>query len=393
MMDGFFLTSILLINGKGIITRAFVISAVTLAVLLSGLGMANAQTTNSGAAGYLFTEHTLDKALEERAAEFKVDGVSVTTLDENGQTYTAYSGEGVDSNGLFQAASMSKPVAAVGVLLLAHQKGIELDADIRPYITSLDWTKIKGGDDPISLKQLLSHTAGATVSGFPGYRRSKKIPTSREVVMGGRGVNTPGVKLTGRKGRFSYSGGGYQILQLFVEDITGQPFDAAMKSLILGPLDMHKSSFAQSINPDVIKPLTIVAADDGFNPLLGVFRPLKNDWKNYPEQAAAGLWTTSDDYMKFANMLLRIHRGEDALGVPNSVLALMMTEVDNGYGLGLILAHDENGDLIHFGHTGGNAGYRCIFRLYPQEERGIVALANNPKGIPVMKELIASISE
>ena len=374
------------------IQRAIFLGLV-LTACLSDFAFANAQESDANQSVYLFSEQTLGAAVYERAHELKIDGVGVTTLDENGLMYSAYFGEGVDRNALFQAASMSKPVAAVGVLLLAHEKGIDLDSDIRPHITSLDWTKIKSGHDPVSLRQLLSHTSGATVSGFPGYRRSKSIPTSREIVMGSRGVNTPAVKFTGRKGRFSYSGGGYQILQIFIEDASGQSFDVAMRDLVLGPLDMNKSSFAQPIDPDAITPLTIVPADDGFNPMQGVFRPMKDNWKNYPEQAAAGLWTTSDDYMKFANMLLRVHQGKDLLGVPNAVLAIMMAEVDKGYGLGLILAHDENGNLTHFGHTGGNAGYRSIFRLYPKERRGIVALTNNPKGIPLMKGLISTLSK
>jgi len=209
--------------------------------------------------------------------------------------------------------------------------------------------------------------------------------------MGGKGVNTPAVKLTKTKDSFRYSGGGYQILQVFIEDVTGQTFNEAVSDIVLDPLGMTKSSFAQPLESSAISPLSIASAENGFSPLQGVFRPMRDSWKNYPEQAAAGLWTTSDDFMRFALMLLDVTRGKDILGVKNSVLRPMFDEVDDRYGLGLILSFDKDGSVVFFQHTGGNAGYRCIFRVYPEHEIGIVALGNSPQSIKLIKEVMAGL--
>jgi len=352
---------------------------------------ADAQEVYPDQKNNLFSNSSLKEELSSLAALSKIDGVAVTILDPSGKIHTAYVGDDVDSHALFQAASMSKSVTALATLILAHKKDIKLDEDIRPYLTSLDWKKIRGGGDPVTLRQLLSHTAGSTLSGFPGYKKSESLPSSIEIVTGGRGVNTSAVKLNGKKGRFKYSGGGYQILQIFVEDLTGKPFEIAMKEIVLDPLGMHKSTFEQPLVSENISPLTIVSADAGFNPMHGIFLPIKNDWRNYPEKAAAGLWTTSEDFMKFAIALLFVELGEDVLGIPNSALKMMMTEVDKNYGLGLILKQDPDGNIVHFGHTGGNAGYRCIFRIYPQTGLGIVALTNNPNGVQLMKRLVSDL--
>lgn len=352
-----------------------------------------AQTAKNTFQGSFTSSDKLDQALSARAEALGVSALSLTVINQKGDVVSAFAGEDISDQSLFQAASMSKSVTAVAVLILAYEHQIDLDVDIRPHIISLDWTRIKGGDKPVSLRQLLSHTAGATVSGFPGYKKSKPLPSSVAIVMGSKGVNTPAVKLTKKKEKFLYSGGGYQILQVLIEDLTGQSFEEALTGLVLDPLTMDKSTFKQPLDPSVIAPLSIVSAENGFSPLQGIFRPMKDTWKNYPERAAAGLWTTSHDFMKFALMLRDVNEGKDVLGIPNSVLSPMFNEVDERYGLGVMLSIDEDESLVFFQHTGGNAGYRCIFRVYPKEGIAIVAMGNSPKSIKLMKEIMASLKQ
>jgi CubicO group peptidase (beta-lactamase class C family) len=130
-----------------------------------------------------------------------------------------FRGATVDENALFQAASLSKAVSAAAILILAQREGIDIDGDIRKHVTRLDWNSIHGGDLPLTLRELLSHTAGATVYGFDGYRRGiKNLPNSVGVVQG-KG-NSPAVQLSGKKGTYSYSGGGCMITQVFAEDVS-----------------------------------------------------------------------------------------------------------------------------------------------------------------------------
>lgn len=339
------------------------------------------------------TPQSLQSTLSDAASRLDVSSASVTVFTEEGVAHSAYHGAGINSGSLFQAASLSKSVTALGVLLVSHDRGIDLDEDVRPYITSLDWNAVKGGHLPITLRQLLSHTSGATEHGFPGYSRSENLPTSLEIVTGSARTNTPAIRLKPKKGKFSYSGGGYQILQLFIEDQTGHSFDRAMAELVLKPLKMERSSFSQPIDPIAIRPLTIAPAEQQKLPLLSLFDETKKTWHNYPEQAAAGLWTTSSDYALFGAALQRAQSGRDVLGIPNDLLAQLFMPVTKGYGLGLALQHSSDGTFSHFGHSGGNLGYRCIFRSFPNKKEGVVVMTNSPSGERLMMEMVSAFAE
>lgn len=339
------------------------------------------------------TPERLQASLSEAASRLDVASASVTVFSEDGITHSAYHGTGITSGSLFQAASLSKSVTALGILLVSHERGIDLDEDVRPYITSLDWDEIKGGSLPITLRQLLSHTSGATEHGFPGYSRFEDLPTSVEIVMGSARTNTPAIRLKPKKGKFSYSGGGYQILQLFIEDQTGQPFDKAMAELVLKPLKMERSSFSQPIDPMTIHPLSIATADQQKIPLFNLFSETPDTWNNYPEQAAAGLWTTSADFALFGAALQRAQAGREVLGIPNELLAQLFVPVTEGYGLGLALQQSSDGSLSHFGHAGANLGYRCIFRSFPSRNEGVVVMTNSPSGERLMMEVVSAFSD
>lgn len=339
------------------------------------------------------TPESLQTSLSDAASRLDVTSASVTVFTEDGVTYSAYHGAGIDAGSLFQAASLSKSVTALGILLVSHEKSIDLDEDVRPYITSLDWDAVKGGNLPVTLRQLLSHTSGATEHGFPGYSRFEDLPTSLEIVTGSARTNTPAIRLKPKKGKFSYSGGGYQILQLFIEDQTGQPFDKAMAELVLKPLKMERSSFSQPIDPMAIHPLSIATADQQKIPLLNLFSETPDTWNNYPEQAAAGLWTTSADYARFGAALQRAQAGRDVLGIPNDLLAQLFVPVTKGYGLGLALQQTSDGSLSHFGHAGANLGYRCIFRSFPDKKEGVVVMTNSPSGASLMMEMVSSFEK
>lgn len=339
------------------------------------------------------TTQSLQATLSDAASKLDVTSASVAMFDTNGVTRSAYHGEETNSNSLFQAASLSKSVTALGVVALAHQQRIGLDEDVRPHIQSLDWNAVEGGQFPITLRQLLSHTSGATEHGFSGYSKSEDLPTSLEIVMGSERTNTRSIRLKKKKGRFSYSGGGYQILQLFVEGQTGRPFDKAMKDMVLTPLGMGRSSFSQPIDPIAIRPLTIATADVQTASLLSFSSETKKTWNNYPEQAAAGLWTTSSDFALFGAALQRAYAGEDLLGVPNDHLAQLFVPVSDGYGLGLALQYASDGTLSYFGHSGGNLGYRCIFRSFPGKNEGVVVMTNAPSGERLMMEIASAFSE
>jgi CubicO group peptidase (beta-lactamase class C family) len=147
---------------------------------------------------------------------------------------------------LFQAGSISKPVAAMCALRLAAQGRLDLDADVNEVLVAWKVPANHGWQPRVSVRQLLSHTAGLTVHGFPGYPLDQPAPSLVEVLQGSG--NTPPVRVGTIPGlQFSYSGGGYCVLQQLLVDLTGLAFPELAQELVLGPLGMGDSSYQQPL--------------------------------------------------------------------------------------------------------------------------------------------------
>ncbi|MEM7730838.1 MAG: serine hydrolase domain-containing protein [Pseudomonadota bacterium] len=335
----------------------------------------------------------VETLLRERAQHHAVTAASITVISPDVASASYFIGTANES-GLMQAASLSKAVAAAGILTLMEREGLSIDADIRDRFTSIDIQQLRG-DKPLTVRELLSHTGGATQGGYPGYRRGKPLPASAAIVTDPPHRLVSAVELSLPKGEFHYSGGGYQIAQVLAEDISGQPFAELMEALVFDPLGMTASTFAQPIDPDSVAPLTIIPADSGARLSEGLFRPLREDWLDYPEQAAAGLWTTSADYARFVDAVLDAAAGRPSRVSPtvaNAMLrpvAAMSPDADSpSYGLGLMLRVDTDGTVTSISHSGLNAGYRALFEADPQSERIVVSLTNAPGGTAFNREAV-----
>ncbi len=120
----------------------------------------------------------------------------------------------VTPDSLFQACSISKAVAAVATLRLVDSGRIDLDVDVDNYLDSWNVPPNGGWQPRITLRQLLSHTAGATGPWYPGYHPDQQIPTPLDILQGEKPANTPGVRVNVLPGsRYRYAGGGYCIVQ------------------------------------------------------------------------------------------------------------------------------------------------------------------------------------
>ncbi len=369
-----------------------IVVAGLLAVILlpaAGLGIAS------------YFEPSLDPAFEQKLTDAEPEGIqeliaaeaenlgvtalSVTVLEAGQEPQSHYFGR-AKQGGLMQVASLSKAVAATVILILAEQQGFGLDDDIRGQITSVDIASLEGGDRSVTLRQLLSHTTGASQSGYPGYPRDSALLSTADVIEAPPRIFESQLAFDGVPGEFRYSGGGYTIAQLWAEDITGKSFEAIADELLLGPLGMAQSTFAQPLNEADIAPLTVVGADSGFAPTQGVFSAIEDSWHVYPEKAAAGLWSTSEDYARFASALLDAAAGEEN-AIPTGIARAMLTpeaETDfmpgTHYGFGVMLSPDSNGGIAEVWHTGANAGYRTLFMARPASpetpRRVVVSLGN-----------------
>lgn len=329
-------------------------------------------------------------SVEERMAHLRVPGFGMALIEndrvvsETGQGRFGFDDErAVTTETAFQAASLSKAVTAFGVLVLAQRGVLDLDAPVNSYLSN--W-KIpddeRGQAGAVTMAHLLSHTAALTVGGFPGYSPGAPLPTLVEVLDGAAPANTAPVRIEGTVGEgFSYSGGGYTVAQLVMEQVTGESFPQLMRELVLEPLGMTHSSFEQPA-PDEVAGRAAPAVD-------GRGARYEDAWHVYPEQAAAGLWTTAGDYARFVvGVAAALHSSRDAL-ISRELARRMTTPVKDGYGLGLGI-HGE-GDSVVIRHGGSNHGYKCAFVYSPVRRAGVVIMTAADNGITLASEIFASV--
>ena len=277
-----------------------------------------------------------------------IDGGRIVTARAYGVTDSA-GGARVDTTTLFQAGSVSKSVAALGVLRLVEQKKLNLDTDVNATLRTWklppsEFTATK----PVTLRGLLSHTAGTTVHGFGGYATTSPVPTLVEVLNGTPPANSPPIRSEAIPGaRWNYSGGGYTIMQQIVLDVTGQPFPDFMRKSVLEPIGMARSSYEQPLPPA----MAAKTAGGHYNDRSLV----PGRWHIYPEMAAAGLWTTPSDLARFAIEVQRAYTGKSSKIISPAMARQMLTNEKDGDGLGLFLL--DTGRALRFNHNGRDDGF------------------------------------
>ena len=318
--------------------------------------------------------------LEERRAQLGIHGLSLAFFRAGELAWADAYGEDVDTDTLFQAASLSKPVAAAGIIALAAEHGVSLDADISADLAGLDLARVNPEGLPITLRGLLSHTSGAGVSGFPGYRTDAPLPTTLQVIEGSEPANTETVVLSsGRAGAMHYSGGGYTIAQYWAEQVSGEEFPALMRRLVLDPLGMERSLFA-ALPPEALPRDNVARAHYPF----GTMAP--GGWHAYPEHAAASLWSTPREYGRFALALVKALGGDAHAGIAPETARAMASPVGEGYGLGLGVEVLDDGTL-RIGHSGSNMGFKANFGAFAGSGDAFVAMTDTANGWVLLSEV------
>ena len=195
-------------------------------------------------------------SIAERMAFYKVPGVSIAVIKDGKIAWAKGYGvleagkpQLVDTQSLFQAASISKPTATIAALRLVEQGKLSLDAPINDALKS--W-KIPENEftrkSPVTLPHILSHGAGFTVHGFPGYAAGAPVPTVQQVLDGAKPANTPAIRIDKLPGAsWRYSGGGYTVMQLAMMEAAGKDFVALTDELVLRPAGMTRSTYAQPL--------------------------------------------------------------------------------------------------------------------------------------------------
>ena len=334
--------------------------------------------------GQRFEGLTLAQVMEKVA----VPGVSVAVIKDfqihwakGYGTADVTSGAPVTVDTLFQAASISKPVAAMAVLRLVQDGKLSLDADVNSLLKS--W-KLPAGehtrDRPVTLRALLSHTSGLGDGfGFPGYRPGDPLPSVVQILNGEKPSNTGKVLMerppfTAMK----YSGGGVTLVQLVVTDTTGRQFPELMKSLVLDPIGMSNSAFDQPLLPDRERLAARAHSSSG------TARDVK--WHVYPELQAAGLWTTPGDLARLAIELQKALLGKSSRVLNETTARQMVTPVGVGdFAVGFSIR--KIGEGWYFSHGGGNWGFRCELIAHRLKGYGVAVMTNADSGGAVLNEI------
>lgn len=273
---------------------------------------------------------------------------------------------------VFQGASIGKILTSVCVMKLIEKGVLEFDKDVNDYLKNWKVKDKKCKQIKVTIKQLLSHTAGINCSGFKGYNQNKKIPSLIQILEGKKPSNNDFIYCKYKRNKYRYSGGGYEIIQKIIEDITNKSFEKVVKKYLFKPIKLKNSSFS--------KPKKFVQGYESN-------KQVNKGYFIYPEKAAAGLWTTSED---LAKLLIEIQLSY--IGKSNKILSTksvrtilkpIISAEGNFRSLGFFVSKDKK----KFYHTGHNVGYRTKF-VVDFKGNGIVILTNNGKGNVFINKLI-----
>ena len=332
--------------------------------------------------------------IEELMEELGVPGVSVAVIHDFRIHWArgygvadVETGAAVDTETLFQAASISKPVAATAVMRSVQDGLFTLDQDINEILTS--WTLDGAGltdRQPVTPRSLTSHTSGLGDGfGFPGYEPGEPVPTIVQLLNGEEPSNVRALFMerepyVGEE----YSGGGVTLMQLALTDAHRRPFEEILDEFVLGPAGMEHSTFEQPLPPE--RDANAARGHDGEGASRG------SKWHVYPELAAAGLWTTPTD---LARLLIEVQlsaRGESHRILSRASVTEMLSPVGVGsYGVGFGLSRRGRG--WYFGHGGANWGFRATILAHRIKGYGLAIMTNADRGGAVAAEVSRRIQE
>ena len=325
-------------------------------------------------------------SIHDRMKELNVNGLSIAVISgykidwvkSYGYADTTFSQRVTDST-LFQVASIGKTVNAMAQLQLAENGYTELDSDINNYLSSWKFPYDSASKGKIiSLRNILSHTAGLSVHGFDGYKKGISLPSLIQILDGQPPSNSPPVRSLFEPGlKFEYSGGGYEISELMLEDITGQSYPAYVHQNIFAQLGMTNTFFMQEPGFNSENRLATAYRFDGAD--------IGSKYHVYPENACgAGLLSTAED---IAKLVIEIELSLE--GRSNKILSKEMTRKmlvtffeygkvpDNGPNIALGTFIEERGKKRYFQHSGLNEGFSSQYYGSFEDGNGVVILMNS----------------
>ena len=332
-------------------------------------------------------------SLAQRMRETKVPGVSIAFFDHGRIVWAkgygladVASGRPVTPQTLFEAGSISKPVAALAALRLVQAGRLDLDQDVNARLKT--WKVPENAfttQQKVSLRRLLSHGAGLTVHGFPGYARDQTLPGLVQVLNGQAPANTAPVVVEAVPGtRWSYSGGGYVIAQLLMTETTSEAFPDLMREQVFKPAGMTHSTYAQ--------PLPHALWDQAATGYRTSGQPVTGGWYVYPEMAPAGLWTTPSDLARAAIEVQKDYTGQSHRVLSRAMARQMLTRQIGDWGLGFQLTQADG--TRRFGHGGDDEGFKADLEAFTTGSgQGVAIMTNGDAGSGLISEILRSVAK
>jgi CubicO group peptidase (beta-lactamase class C family) len=346
--------------------------------------------SNAASISFGSNETPLQINLEKLMELYKVPGLSIAVIANYQIVWTkAYgvtdvgSSNHVTTKTLFQAGSISKPVAAAGALSLVEKGKLSLDEDVNLKLKTWklpenEFTKTQ----KVTLRRLMSHTAGLTIHGFPGYDVDVALPTLVQVFNGEKPANTAPIRVDKVPGTLErYSGGGVTIEQQLMIDVTGKTFPEFMRETVLEKIGMNDSSYNQPLLATWASRTAAGTYRDG--------KPVHGRWHIYPEMAAAGLWTTPTDLATFAIEIALSKQGKANHILSEKMTNEMLTPVMDEAGLGFFLDKQNPGQ---FGHDGADEGFQALLTMNADTGNGLAIMANSDNGIAVAELILRGVA-
>lgn len=331
--------------------------------------------------------------IQDRMEFHKVPGISLAVIKNFEVSWSQ--GYGVTQNQekipvtahtLFQAASISKPVTAVMTLRMVQEGLLDLDRDINHYLISWKIPENKFSiREKVTIRRILSHTAGLSVSGFRGYAADESVPTLLETLDGQPPANSAPIRIIREPGsEYAYSGGGYIVLQQVLEDVTGKPVSELMRTWLLEPLGMQNSILGDPHG--VIKANQISDAHNYKGEAYRGHRFIQNG------STCCELWTTAKDLAMLVVFIQRSLRGEHPELLRKDLAELLVQPDTDGNSLGFFVTTD--GENSYFSHSGSNPpGFTCWLLAHASKGYGMILMTNSQTGGTLYPEIRHSISK
>lgn len=332
-------------------------------------------------------------SLAEGMRKAKVPGVSIAFFDHERIVWAkgygladVASGRPVTPETMFEAGSISKPVAAIAALRLVEAGKLDLDQDVNQRLES--WQVPENAftaQQKVTLRRILSHGAGLTVHGFPGYGRDQTLPSLVQVLNGQPPANTAAVVVDTVPGtRWAYSGGGYVIAQLLMSETTGEAFPDLMRQEVFDRIGMRRSTYAQPLP----QPLWDQAAT-GYD---AKGQAVPGNWHVYPEEAPAGLWTTPSDLARAAIEIQNDQAARSHRLLSPKMARQMLTPQIADWGLGFQLTNQDG--ARRFGHGGDDVGFKADLEAFTTGSgQGVAILTNGDGGTQLIPEILRAVAK